>query len=81
MVLTSGMYRSNSHHYDKIMRMGEFGKGEPGANMLYSWSMVVVVAFPCLQGFWEKVYQIISHLHFFFFFKVEISLHTPLPLF
>ena len=42
--------------------------------------------FPCVQGFWENVWQFIPRLHgfclgFFFFLIVEISLHTVIPLF
>ena len=37
--------------------------------------------FPRLRGFGENVDSFIPCLHFFFFFKVEISLHTPNPLF
>ena len=38
--------------------------------------------FPCLRGFWENVWAFIPCLRFFFFFfEVEISLRTLIPLF
>ena len=36
--------------------------------------------FPSLQGFWENLRRFPTCV-FFFFFKVEISLHTLIPLF
>ena len=45
------------------------------------WSLLVV-AFPCLRGFWENVWPFIPCLRFFVvFFKVEISSRTLIPLF
>ena len=36
--------------------------------------------FDQMRGFWENIWQIIPHQRFFFFFKVEISLRTLMPL-
>ena len=37
--------------------------------------------FPCIWGFWGKLWWFIPYMHFFFFFKVEIIWHTKIPLF
>ena len=47
----------------------------------YYYHRSVVMAFSSLSTIWGKVWRFISHLFYFFFFKVEISSHTPLPVF